>query len=411
MDPNLIILALSVVVVAAYVFDIVGRIFKIPSVVLLLASGIVLRRILDGIGWSVPYLDELLPVLGTIGLVLIVLEGALDLELSREKKPLVLRTLFASVAGLVISLLAVAGILRLMLDADWTRALIVACPFAVISSAIAIPSVGGLAPHRSEFVVYESAMSDIVGVSVFAALVAAGGSWVAFVLNLSIASALSVALGLGFIALLYILLNKLTGHVKFIPILFLLMIIYVIGKLLHLSPLILVLAFGLLLNNAFLLRRIPWLKRHETEDFHDDVIQFGQIVAEGAFFVRTYFFLLLGYNTVLSDFASWTTWAAAGLILLAIYLTRLPLLALVARADIRPLLWIAPRGLITVMLFLSLTPDLRIPGFPDGVVMLVVLLSSVVMMIGIRRAPPAAGEPADEPAKELAAEPAKAQPQ
>ena len=86
-------------------------------------------------------------------------------------------------------------------------------------------------------------------------------------LSFSLASAASLALGLAFIALLYVLLNRLTGHVKFLPIFFLLMLLYAIGKLSHLSPLVLVLAFGLLLNNAFLLRRIEWLRQHESESF------------------------------------------------------------------------------------------------------------------------------------------------
>jgi NhaP-type Na+/H+ or K+/H+ antiporter len=387
MDPNLAILALSAVVILAYLFDIIGRRLKLPSVVLLLAAGIAMRKVLDGIGWHVPYLDSLLPILGTIGLVLIVLEGALDLELTREKRALVARTLGLAVAGLAASLLAIAAVLHYGLGADWPRALVTAAPFAVISSAIAIPSAASLDPRRSEFVVYESALSDIVGVSVFAAIVAAEGDAGWFAVHLTVSSAASILLGLGFIVLLYLLLNRLGGHVKFLPIFFLLMALYSIGKFVHLSPLILVLAFGLLLNNASLLRRIPWLRRHESPTFAQDVVQFKQIVAEGAFFVRTYFFLLLGYNTVLSDFASGRTWAIAGAILVAVYATRLPLLAAVAPRDIRPLLWIAPRGLITVMLFLSLPAEARAPDFPDGVLMLVVLLSSIVLTVGIRRAP------------------------
>ncbi len=116
------------------------------------------------------------------------------------------------------------------------------------------------------------------------------------------------------------------------------------------------------------------------------------MVAEGAFFVRTYFFLLLGYTTMLADFATATTWVVAGAILAIVYATRLPLLALVAIRDIRPLLWIAPRGLITVMLYLSLPERLRVVNFPEGVLMLVVLLSSVIMMVGIRSAPPVEGD-------------------
>jgi cell volume regulation protein A len=388
MNPDLIILALSAIVIAAYVFDIVGRRARLPSVVLLLVSGIVMRWVLDGIGWTMPYLGQLLPVLGTVGLVLIVLEGALDLELSHDKKPLLLRTLFVAVTGLVLPLAGIAAALHWLFAADWTRAVLTACPFAIISSAIAIPSTVGLARQRGEFVVYESALSDILGVTVFAALLAAEGDPVAFALTISIATVASVGLGIGFIALLYVLLNKLTGHIKFLPIFFLLMLLYAIGKLLHLSPLVLVLAFGLLLNNTFLLRRIEWLRQHESESFSSDLAQFKQMVAEGAFFVRTYFFVLLGYTTMLADFATATTWVVAGAILAIVYATRLPLLALVAIRDIRPLLWIAPRGLITVMLYLSLPERLRVVNFPEGVLMLVVLLSSVIMMVGIRSAPP-----------------------
>src|SRR5262245_46836617 len=68
-DPNLIILALSAVVIGAYAFEIVGRKVRLPSVVLLIVAGVVLRRVMDHVGWSMPYLHQLLPVLGTIGLV------------------------------------------------------------------------------------------------------------------------------------------------------------------------------------------------------------------------------------------------------------------------------------------------------------------------------------------------------
>jgi len=224
MNPDLIILALSAIVIAAYVFDIVGRRARLPSVVLLLVSGIVLRWVLDGIGWTMPYLGQLLPVLGTVGLVLIVLEGALDLELSNDKKPLLLRTLFVAVTGLVLPMAGIAAALHWLFAADWTRAVLTACPFAIISSAIAIPSTVGLARQRGEFVVYESALSDIMGVTVFAALLAAEGDPVAFALTISVATVASVGLGIGFIALLYVLLNKLTGHIKFLPIFFLLML-------------------------------------------------------------------------------------------------------------------------------------------------------------------------------------------
>ena len=148
-------------------------------------------------------------------------------------------------------------------------------------------------------------------------------------------------------------LNRLTGHVKHLPIFFALLLLYSLGKQFHLSPLMLVLAFGLLLNNVFLLDRIKWLKQHESEGFEQDLTLFKQIVMEGAFFVRTFFFLLLGFSTDLIDFASSTAWVVTGAIIVLIYATRWPLLRVLCPADSAPLLWIAPRGLITVVLFLN----------------------------------------------------------
>jgi potassium/hydrogen antiporter len=384
MDPNLIILAFSAIVIAAYVFDLLCRMAKLPSVIVLLISGIAIRQVFDRLGWSMPYLDDILPVLGTIGLVLIVLEGALDLELSHDKKPLMLRTLAASIIGFVLSIVSIALALHFWFASDWTRAFLTACPFAVISSAVAIPSVASLSEARAEFVVYESSLSDIIGVLVFYALLAARGDISDFALGLGVTGIVSLGLGLVFTAGLYVLLNRLTGHVKYLPIFFALLLLYSLGKQFHLSPLVLVLAFGLLLNNTFLLDRVKWLKQHQSESFDQDLGHFKQIVMEGAFFVRTFFFLLLGFSTDLVDFASSTAWIVTGVIIVLIYATRWPLLRVLSPADVSPLLWIAPRGLITVVLFLNLPADLRIAHFPTGAVMLVVLLTAVLLGGGIR---------------------------
>jgi hypothetical protein len=393
-DANLFILALSVAVIVAYGFDVLGRKVRVPSVLLLLASGIALRLILDQAGIAIPYLDLLLSVLGTVGLVLIVLEGALDLELRREKAVLIARTFAAAAVGFAMALFAMGLLFRVMYGADWMQALVTACPFAVISSAVAIPSASALTPQRAEFVVYETSLSDIIGILVFYALIAAEGSPTAFALLLGGSGIASIAVGLVVGALLYVLINRIEGHVKYLPILFTLMALYAAGKTLHLSPLLLVLAFGLLLNNTFLLRRFEWLSRHEGEDFEVTLAQFKQIVAEGAFVVRTFFFLLLGYSTVLAGLAVPRAWLAAAVVLAAAYATRAPLLMVLARADLQPLLWVAPRGLITVVLYLQIPEASRAPGFPVDTVMLVVLASAAILSIGVRtgaRAPASPG--------------------
>ncbi|MCY7356661.1 MAG: hypothetical protein LH609_04190 [Rudanella sp.] len=48
-----------------------------------------------------------------------------------------------------------------------------------------------------------------------------------------------------------------------------------------------------------------------------------------------------------------------------------------------PLLWVAPRGLITILLYLNIPDSLKLTGFREGVLMLTVLLSAFVMMGGL----------------------------
>ena len=57
------------------------------------------------------------------------------------------------------------------------------------------------------------------------------------------------------------LINRVEGHVRFLPLLAGLTLLYAIGKELHLSPLVLILVCGLLLNNTQLLQRAGRLGR------------------------------------------------------------------------------------------------------------------------------------------------------
>jgi NhaP-type Na+/H+ or K+/H+ antiporter len=86
------LLVLAGLFVFAYLLEVVGRRTKVPGVVLLIATGMIAREILDHVGLELRFVEVLLPVVGTIGLILIVLEGSLDLELRRERALLIARS-------------------------------------------------------------------------------------------------------------------------------------------------------------------------------------------------------------------------------------------------------------------------------------------------------------------------------
>ena len=126
---------------------------------------------------------------------------------------------------------------------------------------------------------------------------------------------------------LYVLINKLEGHVRFLPMLAGIVLLYAIGKELHLSPLVLVLVCGLLLNNTHVLRRLPRVNAIRHPEYEQTLKEFKGLVAELTFATKSFFFLLLGYWTEVREMAvaqAW--WLAAGMVA-SIYATRWALLA------------------------------------------------------------------------------------
>jgi hypothetical protein len=375
---NTAILAFSGLLVFAYLLDVFGRRTRLPPVVLLIGSGIAGRQVLDGIDLHLGWVDPLVPIVGTLGLILIVLEGALDLSLRRERLPLIARASAVMLAGFVICVAGFTVLFQQALGLAFVPAALAAMSVAVISSAVAIPSVAGLQEHTREFVVYESSLSDIVGVLVFYAWLESAGHISHFGQALFGGMALSlVAAVLAGIGILY-LINRVEGHVRFLPLLAGLALLYALGKEVHLSPLVLILVCGLLLNNTHLLAPFARLRPLLRPGYDVTLREFKGLVVELTFAVKSFFFLMLGYWTDLSAMTDWRAWAVMVAALGFIYPVRYALLRLVRQPEASRLVWVAPRGLITVLLFLTAATTPGLETFPFGAIMLLVLSTAAL---------------------------------
>ena len=83
-----IIIAGASIIVLSYLFNLFARKTNIPSVLMLILLGVIANPILKGMGVTIFEDDKfmlVLKIVGTIGLILIVLEASLDLELRWEK--------------------------------------------------------------------------------------------------------------------------------------------------------------------------------------------------------------------------------------------------------------------------------------------------------------------------------------
>lgn len=323
-----------------------------------------------------------LEVLGIIGLIMIVLEAALDLELKKEKWPVIWKSFTVASLSLVLTSLAIAFVIRLFLpNIDYLPALVYALPLSIMSSAIIIPSVANLTSYKKEFLIYESTFSDILGIMVFYMIIeninVEGARQLSFAIGSNIFLTLLFSVLLSYV-LLYIIQN-IKGEAKFFLFLAVLVLLYSVGKLFHLSSLVIILMFGLLLRNYRVLlfgKLKDWLHETKIDAVFD---QFKMITVETSFLVRTFFFVVFGMTLPLTSLLSWKVWLVSVIFLVVTYVFRFGLFYVVEKKDTMPQTFIAPKGLITILLFFAIPDSLKVEKFESGVLFVVIIVTSLIM--------------------------------
>lgn len=378
----LIILTICSLLLIAYLFDLSASKTKIPSVILLLLLGWGVKQITMVAGISLPDLTPILPGLGTIGLVLIVLEGSLELELRKSKLAIVRKSFIGAFVSMFALAFAIAFVLFKVKGYPFGTALINSIPFSVISSAIAIPSVRSCEKSVKESVVYESSLSDILGVLFFNFMtintIIDMNAFGNFGLQILVMFVISLATTIG----LSLFLSKVDHHIRFIPIILVILLVYVATHELKLPSLIFIMIFGLFLGNLGKLSQYKWTRHFRPDVLDKEINKFREFVSEISFLVRALFFMLFGYLIKSSDILDLHSLSWAVIIVSLIFLIRAIQLKISA-LPLRPLLFIAPRGLITILLVLSIPASQQIPLINYSLMIQVVIITSIIMMVGL----------------------------
>ena len=393
MNTLIILFVFPLLIIFSYLFDAFSRKTKFPSVILLMFTGIIIRIIISTNGYDeIGFLDNLIPVLGTIGLILIVLEGALELEIKKEKLPIILKGFFAALVILIINITALKWMFTNIFEMNTQLAILSAIPLAIISSAVAIPSAAGLLNKDREFVVYESTFSDILGIMIFnyalrqfEANQPLIGTTPLISLFFQILGVVVISVAITYI--LFRLIRQIDHHVKFFLILALLIMVYAFGKLFHLPALVTIFIFGIFLSNVKSL--LPqFLKNYlELDQTEKELDEFHILTAESAFLVRTFFFLFFGFSVQLADFKSVQPLFYGVLIILIMLLLRYAYFTVTTfKLKPSPLVYMSPRGLISILLFIQLKEvefiNLSNSLIDERVLLIVILSSMLFMLIG-----------------------------
>jgi len=377
-----IIISFCILLLIAYLFDLSSSKTKIPSVILLLLLGWLLHRLTNFMYIRLPDFSIVLPILGSIGLILIVLEGSLELDLDKSKISLIRKSFLGALVTMFVITFILSFVFQYLGGFPFRSCLANAIPFSVISSAIAIPSVRGISTADKEFVIYESSLSDILGVVFFNFIVLNADYGFKTFGNFGVQLVIIVVISFVATIGLTILLRKIEHHIKFIPIILLVILIYTILEFYKLPSLIFILTFGLFIGNLYKFKRFKWIKKLHPEELKIEDQKFKEITVEMAFLVRALFFILFGYLLKTYEILNLQTLLLAVCIVAGIFVIRILQLK-ISRLPLKPLLFVAPRGLITILLFLSVIPAQRLDLVNKSLIVQVIILTALVMMVGL----------------------------
>ncbi len=376
------ILAICLLVIISYLYHVISRKTSIPSVLLLLATGIITREVLMHNHMLVDIPSTAVEICGIIGLNMIILEAGLDLQISRNKIVLVRKAFFSAMIILVVSTFACSSLLYFYLKENYLNCVIYALPLSIVSSAIVIPSISHLDNTKKEFLVYETSFSDIIGILFFNYLVAGklleGWNIAWFFGSIAVSVLLSVLLSV----IMLVMLTRISTKVRFFLVFSVLIFLYAGGKMLSLPSLFIILIFGLIVSNWSLKPFRRFYKIISMKQVDDVSHLLHALTAESSFLIRTFFFFIFGLTIDIRLLSDPEVILAGSAIVVLLMCIRYVYLRFFLHAHIFPELFFMPRGLITILLFYSIPDVYKLSKFNEGILFFIILLTSVIMMVG-----------------------------
>ncbi len=366
---------------------------RIPDVVVLMATGVVIGPVL---GWArADQFRDVTHAFGTLALILILFEGGLDLKI-RETISHFPGGLLFGVLAYAITTFSAGWIVSASLRISRQDGLLAGAVIGCTSSTIVLPVLQQWKAKEAVKIILllESTLGDILGVLTVGFLLAthrSGGSVVGdfltgFFSQVAISLGVSFLIGLAWSRLLpYLSEQQFWQVVTFSMVL----LLYAGTESLGGSGLLAVLGFGLTLSNVSGGRRsvVPTLFQFSQggAGAHEQILNFH---AELSFLVRTFFFVLIGVVVELSGLRP--IWPMLMGVTAVIFLARWVSIQFsrwswrgLENADREKILWMLPRGLITIVLAIEVIEVRGLSmAFLAPMSFAVVLLTNLILVFG-----------------------------
>lgn len=400
MTVPLLFALLGSVILIGFFANLLFRLFKIPSVLVLIAVGVVLGPVT---GWlRHDALLTIAPYFGAVALLVILFEGGLELDVAHVVRHAP-RTAVFTVVVFALSMMCVATVGHFALGLAPSLALMLGAVLGATSPAICMPVVSGLSLRDDVKTVIklESALGEVLLIVSVVLLIqshetgvtgASGWVW-GFARSLGVAVAVASVAG--------VLWSRLVSWLGREPLSYMLTLgvtclLYFVVEEFGGSPAIAVLLFGLLLANMqYIAGQVgPHLRELFGIDVTEDQFVLGQfmvnITAELSFLVRTFFFVYLGLLLNLAAL-SWSRALWVVVIFVLLLVSRRAGMVVFRRVgavfttgEWQAVMALQPRGLATaVVAFMPLQAGIGDAAEFPLFAFLIVVLSNLVMTGGV----------------------------
>ena len=135
----------------------------------------------------------------------------------------------------------------------------------------------------------------------------------------------------------------------------------------------------MILNNYNLFFAGGLSKLIEEEKVESILSDFKVVTGESAFVIRTFFFIIFGWSVSVGSMFNLKSIAIGLALLIVIYVIRAICLFIFSGKNIFPQIFLAPRGLITILLFFAIPKELTEKYDFNGVLLFIILASCLIM--------------------------------
>jgi len=383
-NPYSLIISASVIIILSFIYKAISKKINIPDAVLLILTGMIVKQAMNVLKIGEPNLFPVPEILGIIGLIMTILDATLHLEFDQQNLSKIGRSFGMAFLGTIGTALAIAGIFYYHLDSlnNFKLSLLYAMPLAILSASIVTSNIDQFTKEQRLFHRYESAFSDIIGITAFFMLQdillvseTTNATSVGWGSNLILTTITSLITSY---TLIFLLQNA-KANVRLFLLISVVLLLYAIGKLLNLSSLTIILIFGMVLSNGHLLLKSylgKYINPTSLKEIRDD---YSVVTIEANFVVRTFFFVIFGFSIVAAVLFKPQIILISSFILVSLYIIRYILFQIFGQDETSLQVYMAPRGVITILLFFAIPPELKTDAFQMEILFFIITISGLLM--------------------------------